>query len=487
MIDDLNKLIKQEARNSIKSYLLLLIVSLIVIAVTFWQAAMGQPILVTHPVIAILPLSLFYLPYMFIGNIIHILRPNAKKDIDKYCRKTKNPVETFAELEKTWKDGTKVELKIPVIQTPLTKGGEVTQLLPICIDNEYLIMLAGIKVRIIPLKNAVWVYSDKQNKLEIFYAQGDKYEQKKFTLKTSYNTSIVVDIINHYCPDIFAGQNNTAKNLWNNKDIAGLRELARKKGADLPRKPFQLRQTVPVGAKTIPKSNKGLKYGFIQFALLIPAITIIGIPIFSPMRFFKSTATALEVLESYSSWMNFVVIASLAAGLFILAANIYIFVLLLRSGDFMRFNIVIGIISIGAVILVSIAMTSPLDRFAVREDISAIENSELVSELVFIRLGSLRDDIGGIIPYNSYGEKVVYRFDMRKADNGLQLWVNLPFDLSPSNLRSLTESETYRIEADMIPSDYHKLFSDDDRRYLSITYTPNFKLVVEARPTNVIG
>ena len=487
MIEELNRLIKQEARDSIKSYLFMLVISFVVIVVTFWQIAIGQPVIVTHPIIAVLPLSMVVMPYVCIRNMIRIMKPNAKKDIDEYCKKTNNPAETFTELEKTWKDGTKVELKIPVIQTPLTKGGEITQLLPICINNDYLIMLAGIKVKVIPLKNAVWVYSDKQNKLEIFYAQGDKYEQKKYTLKTSYNTSVMVDIINHYCPDIFAGQNNTAKNLWNNKDIAGLRELARKKGTDLSSKPFQLRQSVPAGARAIPKSNKSLKYSFIQFALMIPAIAIIGIPIFSPMRFFKSTATALEVLESYSSWMNFVVIASLAAGLFILAANIYIFVLLLRSSDFMRFNIVMGIISIGAVILVSIVMTSPLDRFAVREDISAIENSELVSELVFIRLGSLKDDIGGIIPYSSYGEKVVYRYDMRKADNGLQLWVNLPFDLSPSNLRLLTESEIYRIEADRIPSNFHKLFSDDDRRYLNITYTPNFKLVVEARPTNIIG
>ena len=135
--------------------------------------------------------------------------------IKKFCDTTPNPEATMMRLEKTWKDG-----------LDFNTGR---------IDNEYIIYLPGMTSKIIPLKNAVWVYKDvsKDFKTGVAYIHlficFDNNEYQSIAFHNHDAINMILNYISENRPDIAVGHEKETEKLYNNKDMDGLRKYARAK------------------------------------------------------------------------------------------------------------------------------------------------------------------------------------------------------------------------------------------------------------------
>ncbi|MCL1926453.1 MAG: hypothetical protein FWF95_04880 [Syntrophorhabdaceae bacterium] len=134
------------------------------------------------------------------------------KEIEKICKTTSNPGATMARLEETWRDG--LDLK------------------PGRIDKEYIIYLNGTILKIIPLKNVVWVYDeisdDKYGYVYLFVCfDNNKYQSINFFNHDA--PDMILNYISENCPDIATGHETEIEKLYDNKDMDGVRKYARAK------------------------------------------------------------------------------------------------------------------------------------------------------------------------------------------------------------------------------------------------------------------
>ncbi|MCL2086269.1 MAG: hypothetical protein FWH05_01585 [Oscillospiraceae bacterium] len=471
MITELNKLIKAESKKFLIGLFGLNIAVFAALALVVVQYMMGLEFIVFHVILA----YLLFLPFITIcGLVICIMRtikPNAEKGIKLFCNKTDSPQETFRRLEQTWEHGT------AFVQNQA--NGTLTEQLPIRIDRDYLIGIMGfwLNVKIIPFENAVWVHAGKPDKetgiadrLYIYSVKDSIYSRKKYKIKPMANVDLtegILDYIVDNCPNIAVGKYKEAENLWNNKNIDGLREFAVGNRSRI----FEKHKSQQRKDKAVIKS---FWHGFIQFCSLLPALAIIALAVFLGSGNVNDSTTVFEILQAYEAWSKTVFTACIVAILMIVLVNVFIIVKMTATKKFTRFTLIAAVISIGLVFFIYRLTTPLFDTNAFREDIYAIENNTLTTGLYWIDLNSLRDDLGGIIPFNDFGERVVYRQDMSGRPDA-QWWLSsLYFTEShnPDYLRAIAESNEYQVWE-----------RTPDRRYFIVTHTPNFRLVVDIMPT----
>lgn len=142
-------------------------------------------------------------------NWIRAANTSLMKNIDKFCAKTADPAATMARLEKIWNEGYNFGI------------GRM--------DSEYIILVLGLRTKIIPLENAVWVYKKTTRQqytththLFVCYLD-DKYQS------VALNPG-AVDAITSYiyktCPDMAVGYDVKLEKCYNSKDMQGLKEYA---------------------------------------------------------------------------------------------------------------------------------------------------------------------------------------------------------------------------------------------------------------------
>ena len=234
MIENLNQIIRKDARRRFKRNLIILAVCIPLSILTIWVMDTASPG-------TLIVINALFWPLIIpsvIMNIIRIINPKAKRAIEKFCATTENPQVTFAQLESTWKYGL----------APNTLNEESM----IRFSKEYIIVIVNSRIRIIPLKNVVWVYSikkrvkgnygetdelfssfedgklykHKKNRLYVHFAKDNSYFRKKYLIEKVNNIDaigFIIDCISINCPNIATAYNKITKALWRNKDIDGLR------------------------------------------------------------------------------------------------------------------------------------------------------------------------------------------------------------------------------------------------------------------------
>jgi len=277
-------------------------------------------------------------------------------------------------------------------------------------------------------------------------------------------------------PDIVTGKTKDAKALWRRKDIDGLRELARKNITRFDNEE-DFFQALELDLREEQSVLRSYKCAFVQFLTLIPALAVMLLAMFLGARSIDGSATALEVLLSYQRWATTLFVACSGALLFVFVVNAFMSVKLIKSKSFTRFNVVVAAIAIGLTFFAHWLINSPLDRNAIAEDILAIENNALTTGTYWINMDSLRDDLGGIIPFMDFGERAVYRQNTRRVQGSSQLRDSVYFteQFSPDYLRAIAGADEYQVWE-----------QEPSRRYFVITYTPNFRLAVDIMPTTDI-
>ena len=209
---------------------------------------------------------------------------------------------------------------------------------------------------------------------------------------------------------------------------------------------------------------------------MIPALVPLLLVVLLGARSLDDSFTALEVLQGYERWAVVVFTISIPALLFVVIINLAALAKLIKSKAFKGLNIVVAAISIGVTFFVYSYTTSLLDRDTIREEIYAIESNNLTTGLYWIDLNALSDQLGGIILFNDLGERVVYWQDMRGNPRPDGRWwirgLYFTQQHNPDYLRAIAGSQQYQVR-DQAP----------DRRYFIVTYTPNFRLVVDVMAT----
>ena len=473
MIAQLNQLLKAESKKFLIGLICLNVAAFFSLVLVIIQIIIDVEFIVFHVILAYLP----FLPFITVcGLVIFLIRtikPNAKKSVELFCSKTDNPQETFKRLEHTWEHGT--------VFVQNQANGIPTEQLPFRIDKEYLIGIMGfwLNVKIIPFRNAVWVHAGKSDKetgisdqLYIYSVKDGVYSRRKYKIKPIANVHLtegILDYIVDNCPNIAVGKYKEAKNLWNNKDIDGLRDFAKSNR-------LRILEKYKAEQHKVKAAHKSFWYGLIQFCTVIPALGIVALVVFLGTGSVNdsATATAYEILQSYEAWSEAVFAACMVSISMVVLVSVFIIVKMVATKNFTLFTIIAAVASIGLVFFIYRLTTPLLDIDAIREDIYAIENNTLTTGLYWIDLNSLRDDLGGIIPFNDFGERVVYRQDM-KGRPDVQWWRSSLYfteNHNPDYLRAIAGSDEYQVW-EQVP----------DRRYFIVTHTPNFRLVLYIIPT----
>jgi len=164
MINDLNAVIKEEAGRILKRYLIITPLALVGFSLFIYQFYLDTGVIVVSGAVMIFPFAPLILVYITINHFRRTKNPNAKKCIERFCNKTADPNATFRLLEQTWKHGLVLEEIEHIV-----KFMKPVKLPTIHISKEYAIGATSTGVKIIPLKNAVWAYSDNAHKLHVFY------------------------------------------------------------------------------------------------------------------------------------------------------------------------------------------------------------------------------------------------------------------------------------------------------------------------------
>lgn len=483
MIDDFNRIIKEEARKTLRRLLIITPIFLIGVVIIlfsdfdvpiipgarYWEYLAVQ----IAPILP--PFALFILILVTINYFRRTKNPNAEKCIYKFCSQTDDPDATFKKLEHTWKYGLVLDEAEHII-----KFLKPAKMPPIHISDEFAIGATFSGVNIVPLKNAVWVYSDDDNNLRIFYADGNKYSSKTYSTFRGYaadTASGIIAVMLNNNPDILVGKTKEAKALWRRKDINGLRDLARKNNSYIVNEE-EYSKALELSLREEQARSRSRKSALLQFLTLVPALSLILLALFLGARSLDGSATALEVLQGYERWAAALFVVCLVSLLFVVAMNVFISAKLIKSKSFNRLNIIVGIVAIGVAFFIYSGTTSPLDRNAIREDIYAIKNNAFVTERYWIELTSLNNELRGIIPFNDFGERVVYRQNMIRVvapsirNNGVFFTPQFNADY----LRTIAASDEYMVWE-----------RSPNRRYFLITHTPNFRLAVDIVPTTDRG
>ena len=480
MIAQLNKLIKAESKKLLLAVLYLNIFAFICLAVyvflSRWDSAYGVWIEELLGYVLIAP---FVTVCGLVTCFIRAIKPNAKKIVKRFCRKTDDPEDTFKQLEQTWEHGA-------VFAHNLASGRDlVIDKLPIRIDKNYLIGVIGfwIKVKIIPFENAVWIHAGKPDKetgisdtLYVYSVKDDRFRRKKYKIKPPENVDLIEGILDYIvdnCPDIAVGNYKEAKDFWKNGDTDGLKNFAK---GNRSRIQETYEAKLQAGLREEKRFTKSFWYGFAQFCIMIPALVPILLAVFLGARSLDGYYTALEVLQGYERWAVVVFTISVPALLFVGIVNLVLLAKLIKSKSFKWLNIVVAAISIGVTFFVYLYTTSILDRSAIREDIYAIESNNLTTGRYWIDLTALCDELRGFIPFNDLGERVVYRQNMRGNPRPDGRWwlsgLYFTRQHNPDYLRTIAGSDEFQVREQM-----------PDRRYFILAYTPNFRLVVDVMPT----
>jgi hypothetical protein len=136
---------------------------------------------------------------------------------------------------------------------PTHSKGSTKRISRIRFGREFIIIITGLKINIIPLKNAVWVYSirkkvkkhsnkkiifldskngayyiHKYNRLYIHFADGKREKYPLTSVEDIDTIDFIIGCVSLNCPEIAVGYSKEAKALWKNKDIGGLRAYARR-------------------------------------------------------------------------------------------------------------------------------------------------------------------------------------------------------------------------------------------------------------------
>jgi hypothetical protein len=170
---------------------------------------------------------LVILGIVVIGKLVDkIFSSSPYKDIKKYCENTADPAATMAQLEKTWNEG--------------FNFGEGRM------DKNFIISIRNQTGRIIELEKAVWAYigqnivTGKEDTLvTLNYYEKEERQKKPKEIDISVIFDMFVnlkpesiDAIFNYIkenrPDIVIGYSEEAERLYNDGDMEGLKELARK-------------------------------------------------------------------------------------------------------------------------------------------------------------------------------------------------------------------------------------------------------------------
>ena len=153
-----------------------------------------------------------------IGSIMSWIRAtntSLMSGIDKFCKKTDNPTATMARLEKTWNEGLDF------------KSGRI--------DKEYIICLLGMRSKVIPLENAVWVYKHvSRNNGAVFVNVMVSFSnsETKSCLLNEGAVDAILSYVMKNCPDIAVGYEKELEKLHHSKDMIGLKERAHDQRAE---------------------------------------------------------------------------------------------------------------------------------------------------------------------------------------------------------------------------------------------------------------
>ena len=133
--------------------------------------------------------------------------------IEDFCKTTVNSEDTMRRLENTWEEGFDF------------KSGRI--------DKDYIICLLETSSKVISLENVVWVYKNvtRNMKTDATYVHlfvcfdNGKYQSAEFQNEDSVDA--ILKYISEDCPDIATGREKEIENLYNNKDMEGLKRYAR--------------------------------------------------------------------------------------------------------------------------------------------------------------------------------------------------------------------------------------------------------------------
>ncbi|MCL2637843.1 MAG: hypothetical protein FWD48_05665 [Oscillospiraceae bacterium] len=252
MIEEIEQIIKEEARGTFKKFLIISVICLVMLILFLLQFALMTPGHTNYIVVPVVILAPLFMIPVTVKSFFLMKNPNAKKTFKKFCNATASPKTTLAQLKDTWKHGLMPEVDESASISPEIKdmvsdffkaksfqGFEFpqeknTRKIPnIRFSREFIIIAVGLKIKIVPLENAVWVYKFKDNFLYIHFADGGSYKRKGYYFQNIQNistTDFIADCISLNCPDIAVGSCKETKELWKgkNKDISGLRAYARR-------------------------------------------------------------------------------------------------------------------------------------------------------------------------------------------------------------------------------------------------------------------
>ena len=163
-------------------------------------------------------------------------------------------------------------------------------------------------------------------------------------------------------------------------DVAGIEEL---KDADTDAPP-QKTSSIDIYQKQV-LGKMGVK-GFILLILpvvmAIPAIFPAMLPYEFPPRQFAYAYTALEILQAYQTWYESLYLGLIWGFVIVILGNTVLFTILQLKGRLTRPHFLLAVVALAIVGYISIDELNydsvPALMQAVREDIAAIENRELV-------------------------------------------------------------------------------------------------------------
>ncbi|MCL2639015.1 MAG: hypothetical protein FWD48_11680 [Oscillospiraceae bacterium] len=160
-----------------------------------------------------------------IGSLIELISAiltTPYRDIKRFCKRASVPADALVRLEKTWANG--------------FDFGEGR------IDREYIILIKNHTARVIALGNAVWVYIDTTEQMKGFLQIKNDYTkttQMEFNFLEHFADMFIcqpspeainamLDYIRKNKPEVVTEYSENAEKLYNDGNMDGLKELARK-------------------------------------------------------------------------------------------------------------------------------------------------------------------------------------------------------------------------------------------------------------------